>query len=428
MGGNNPLKLFLGPSQTLFHSIFSIFSQIYTIWDKTIRVYSTTTGELLRDIELPNDSKSFLVGICMDKKSPKILYGITQDGVLYAWKTGSGLVLWKKTFQRISSPIQVLEIFYDENDDAKLLIMDKMRFYLFSPKEEKIVRNYGIVKCNRGKIRAAVGPPKSNCFIYTVQHQLVAVKLKAQIEDRIVNHLNKSIIYAVAFHPKDDIVAVGDKEGRIVLYGGLFSDGNFVKSFYHWHSNRNPPRTIVFTATGLNFYSGGTERVLVKWTVNKPEEKTFLPRLSDTVAHAVISPDNLKFIICTEDNGIQVLNALHQQTAVIQNFSCVSDDGTNEATYPIGLKVNPRTQNLVLNGKVGSLQFFSTYSRSMLYTLDIVMQNINTKEKNNVIYSTRITNAAVNSFWLATVESFDDREYSSDTRLKFWSFDEVKQK
>ena len=54
---------------------------------------------------------------------------------------------------------------------------------------------------------------------------------------------------------------------------------------------------------GSIFYRGGNEHVLVKWTVNAPEVKHFLPRLSAPIVHLTVSPDNQFMAVSTLDNG-----------------------------------------------------------------------------------------------------------------------------
>lgn len=66
------------------------------------------------------------------------------------------------------------------------------------------------------------------------------------------------------------------------------------------------------------------------------------------------------------------MNAQFVPSAIIQNFTWIAEEQNIEKKFPIGLKVNPRSSSLVLNGRVGHLQFFSTHTRSLLFNVSIV--------------------------------------------------------
>jgi hypothetical protein len=56
--------------------------------------------------------------------------------------------------------------------------------------------------------------------------------------------------------------------------------------------------------------------------------------------------------------------------------------------------------------------------------------NYLTQERNEVIVNTDVTKVSFNSDgrWMATVEQRDDGETNIEVRLKFWHFDDVKQR
>lgn len=88
-----------------------------------------------------------------------------------------------------------------------------------------------------------------------------------------------------------------------------------------------------------------------------------------TPLHISIGADNQKIAVATDDNGIQILNAQNNPVAVIQYFTWIQFDRTAIPKFSVGLKVNPRTSSLVLNGRMGHLQFYSTYTRSLLFNV-----------------------------------------------------------
>lgn len=138
---------------------------------------------------------------------------------------------------------------------------------------------------------------------------------------------------------------------------------------YHWH--HTTVNSIAFTESGSHLYSGGNESVLVRWNLNESNSKDFLPRLAAPPCNLAVG--NQKIAVSTLDNGIQILDTQFKPITVVQNFTWVPADKTNVDKFPIGLKVNPRTCSLVLNGRIGHLQFYSTHTRSLLYNVSMMV-------------------------------------------------------
>lgn len=400
---------------------------IYVVWDQTVRAFSVTTGEYVRDYEGARDD---IVGIVINRNYPKILYACTRAGHVLGWKLESGVLQERReVLMNTRFTVDHFSIMYDEYDDAKFLISGdstKTIALIFCPTKWKIIETLPL-RFDKpvSQILLAPGGDKLNYFAMITDDLWHWVTIKPRLQMFTKKHCNSVQTRVVTCHPTEDIVAIGDAIGRVVLYKNFLRTKKAVPETYHWHPN--PVQCVVFSHTGTHFYSGGLERVLVKWTVGKQDAKDILPRLSDSVVQVAVAPENMKVALCTADNGIQILNALQRQTAVVQSFSRISDDFTGRNPYPIGIRVNPRTQTMILNGRIGCIQFFSTYSRSLLYTLDITLRNYNTLEQKKVIYNTVVTNVAVNAFWLATVENWNDNCYSAETRLKFWRYDESRQ-
>lgn len=67
---------------------------------------------------------------------------------------------------------------------------------------------------------------------------------------------------------------------------------------------------------------------------------------------------------------------------------------------------------------------------SLCLQLDITGMNYLTQERNDVIVNTDVTKVSLNcdGHWMATVEQRDDGETNMEVRLKFWHYDNVKQR
>lgn len=198
-----------------------------------------------------------------------------------------------------------------------------------------------------------------DCFLYCVNYAEHTVRKWKNINGDALTH--------VVCHPNEELVATGDVMGRILLYREIFKKGEPQTTLYHWH--HTPVTTITFTMSGSHFYSGGLENTLCHWELASDKPIDFVARMQGTPVHIVIGAENQKIAVSTDDNGIQILNAQNAPMAIIQNFTWIPYDKTNIPKFPIGLKVNPRTNCLVLNGRLGHLQFFSTHTRTLLYNV-----------------------------------------------------------
>ncbi|XP_055589155.1 WD repeat-containing protein 75-like [Uranotaenia lowii] len=401
---------------------------LYVVWDNIVRAFSVATGECIRDY----DGEGFeIVGLIIDRFNPKLLYACTRTGELLSWKANSG-VLNNREVIMDNIKVNHFSILYKEQNESSFLVVgDKMNvptIMIYCPTKRTITATHFLRSDTPipKPIKFAPGAEGLNFFAFITGHLWNYGEIRHKhIKITTKKHCNSVTATVISCHPTEDIVAVGDSIGRVVLYKHFLRQRSAVPETYHWHAN--PVQCVTFSHTGTHFYSGGLERCLIKWTVGKQDTKDILPRLSDSIQQIAVAPENLRVALCTADNGIQILNALQKQIAVVQSFSRISDDHTGRNAFPVGLRVNPRTQALILNGRVGCVQFFSTYSRSLLYTLDITLRNYNTVEQRQVIYNTVVTNVAVNAHWLATVETWNDNCYSSETRLKFWRYDDSRQ-
>lgn len=184
-------------------------------------------------------------------------------------------------------------------------------------------------------------------------------------------NIGRELLTCVACHPTEELVATGDVTGKILIYRQIFTDCEPMTTLYHWH--HTPVNCVSFTLSGSHFYSGGSENTLVNWYIHDIEIRKYLPRMWGTPVHIAIGPDNQKVAVATDDNGIQILNPQNNPIAIIQNFTWVPFDKTSIAKFPIGLKVCPRTSSLVMNGRIGHLQFYSTHTKSLLFNVSFIL-------------------------------------------------------
>ena len=233
-------------------------------------------------------------------------------------------------------------------------------------------------------------------------------------------------INVVACHPEEELIATGEVQGAIKLWRNIF-DVNPVKVELHWH--HMIVLSLAFSQSGSILYSGGAECVLVKWQImEKTIEKEFLPRLSGSIKQISVDPKHDRLAVSTDDNMIQMLNSNLTMLKSIQDFTQASKyDLGSFPPFPLGIVMNPRNQHLVMNGRIGHLQFFSTKTMKILFNMDITMRNVVPRTLKSNVFNVQVTHVAFSMLWMATVESWSDKINSSDLRLKFWRFNKDKQ-
>uniref|UniRef100_A0A182ILP5 WD repeat-containing protein 75 second beta-propeller domain-containing protein n=1 Tax=Anopheles atroparvus TaxID=41427 RepID=A0A182ILP5_ANOAO len=420
---------------------------LFVVYESSIQAFNVTTGDFVRSYE-SKAGDGHLIGMVLDSTQGKYIHGCTVDGLILSWKIDSGLLTDQLQIVKNKFIAESFHVLYDQNGVSSFLVLGtstKKLFIQYCPHKRlvlEVVRpaiHTDKVKgdqrlaapekhnndTNNVRIVAAPGGYGLNYFAYIAKSRWYWVRLKPTVYVDSMPHCSGVRPVVVACHPTDAILAVGDTLGRVVLYRNFLTKEKIIFETYHWHPR--PVNCLAFSSNGTHFYSGGNERVLVKWSVGQEEKADLIPRLTDSIVHIAVGPENLKLVLCTADNGIHVMNALHKQTATVQSFSKISDDVPEEELFPAALQLNPRTHTIIMNGRVGCIQFFSPYTKSMLYTLDITLRNYNTNEDHNVIHNTVVTNIAVNAHWLATVENWDDHHNSTETRLKFWKYNESRQ-
>ena len=317
----------------------------------------------------------------------------------------------------IESELHGIVSFKDQDSQLRLAMVDITK--------GKIVRTYPIkfLKESEAKIRLVDGHAGSNYFVVTQRQMLYVIDKNSAT---FIVHNNIQPINVVIVHPEEEIVVTGELTGRIILWRNIF-DKNPVKTELHWHHML--VLSLAFSQSGTVLYSGGAECVLVKWQIGeKTITKDFLPRLPGSIKQISVDPTRDRITLSTDDNAIHIISSNLKVLRSIQDFTRISpyNLGTSDP-YPAGIQVNPRNHQLVLNGRIGHLQFFSTKTMKLLFNVDISMRNVLPREKKKNNFSTEVTHCAFSMAWMATVESWNDRTNSPDSHLKFWKFDSERQ-
>lgn len=387
-----------------------------------VRAFDLSTGEWEFDLK---SSDGPVVGLQVSAVREEILLVVSESGTIYSYRWRSG-VLDTKTKLVFEGKIQSFHMLQRHTEFCVVIRSHNghQELEVFNIETGAFVHKFKIKLKNAGKPLIAMPLDARKYWILTQKKVIFVLgDHKKEVLHSFRTYMGCTIT-ALAMHPEEDCFATGDDSGRILLWRN-FLKAKQVHEIYHWH--HSPVSSVSFSQSGSFFYSGASEAVLVKWTINNPDTKNFLPRMSAEIAQIVVGNENSRVVVATKDNAIYIHDAQLKLQRTLQYFTYMPADDTEQNAFQAGLRVDPRTQALVLNGRVGHLQFFSTRTKSLLYNLDIAMQNVHTKEPQKILYNTRVTHVALNQEWMATVECWDDFEHAFEARLKFWCFSEEKQ-
>ncbi|XP_058986289.1 uncharacterized protein LOC131806328 [Musca domestica] len=399
---------------------------------KYINVYSTISGQLVRKLE---GASTTLVDYCYELDNEDIVVACSQSGEIltWEWKTGElksniqmnmncshgGAVtnfqilnLWGNS----ALPYAFVCLKVPKSNCVWRLLDRTCGKFVPVPMQMRLTPRTPLMAVDSKNFPNLV--IVQGYYVYFVNYKNWSFKR--------FNNAHKVPITVLQKHPKEECFATGDETGKVFLWREFTSKHEVKTSLYHWHHTK--VTSIYFTVSGANFFSSGEEAVLVKWNVENPEYRQFLPRISSKIQHVVVSPDNAQIAVCTVDNGVQFVGTENKILSNLQEFTYIVDDKTGNSKFPVGLRLNPRTNTLVLNGRTGSLQFYNTYTKNFLYNLNIVNQNLLSTESDRILYDIRVTKAAFNIDWLATGEVFNDNEHLPELRLKFWKYQEETQR
>ncbi|XP_017121115.1 WD repeat-containing protein 75 [Drosophila elegans] len=394
-----------------------------------VQVYATSTGELTRVLD---DATAPLISLELDLKQPELLIGCTSTGELVRWNWRAGVLKKTVALKLDSGDTTVLTChlmnLYKGGDTACAFVTTKRKsgdqvnwFVVNTNTGEKIEVNCGL----KLKVRTPLVDVGKGEFKYIVLAQGFYIYFVNYVTWKFCRYKNflKQTVTCVRMSPCEMVAAIGDSNGKIYLWRDFEQKETMTSTLFHWHYME--VTSLAFSPSGASIYSGGHETVLVKWPIATPENRTYLPRMSNVIRHIVVSNDNETVLVCTEDNAIILITGSSCQIkSTVQHFTYETKNKTGLGKFPVGLRLNPRTNTLVLNGRSGHLQFYSAYTKSMLYNLRVVDTNFRSEEDNHIIYNTRITRAAFNINWMATGEVYNDMETFAEVRLKFWQYNE----
>ncbi|KAK2562049.1 WD repeat-containing protein 75 [Acropora cervicornis] len=386
--------------------------------DSKIRIYSTATGDFLRELK---GHESDVTDLKINPTNHLQLVSCAEGEVIF-WDYSDGRILKRYAIRGIIGGLLlhsalkesiILIMQYNEREVA-LLEENEAEVEEFESEEtkkrkkEKAVDredHVGIFNAKeKTKLRLLI-KQSGNAKQTTINgngNLLASVKGRNLYLWNFASEKLNTISFrgafftCAAFHPYEACIAAGKSSGEIVLCQGLDqASENPITTILHWHSHA--VGDITFSHDGSTILSVGQKGVLVKWQY-KTHQQQFLPRLGTPILHVAVSPND-------------------SLTAVSQK--------DNTHNHNLGITFDPRSKALVTDNSPGDLQFYLPQTDHPIFFLDVVKENyIAPKSFKEYLVFTKIDHVAFNDdgSWLATVERRNDKENALELRLKFWEY------
>lgn len=338
----------------------------------TVLAFSVKTGELVNKFEAAKDK---LIKIEFDIGNKDLLIGCTESGQIVKWKCKKGTIEETKELKlpKLAKVSAFALISLDYNGSGvKAIVVYKtinrrqmLDFFDVNTGSKSI--SHFSYDLNMSNV-ILITNNNLNLFVLVQQYIMYVVDVKSWKTNKITNACRHNIS-CLEFHPTQKVFATGDVKGQIFLWRNYFERFPLT-TLYHWHHTQ--VNAIQFTESGSSLYSSGNENVLVRWGLTTGKgDKTFLPRLPGNGVQLALCTNNAKLAVSLEDNSILILADHQTIESTIQLFSLIPNSKTNLPKFPIGFKLNPRNQSILYNGRIGQVQLFSTYTKSLLYNVSI---------------------------------------------------------
>ncbi|KAI9013838.1 quinon protein alcohol dehydrogenase-like superfamily [Phycomyces nitens] len=406
-----------------------------------VKVYSVATGAVVKVLSRSPASGGHngkITRVILNPKNPMQLYSASLDGTIKLWDYNDEILL--KTY-RIGAAIEHMVISAVRPEEAYIVVNKETVAGEKKEKNEKIVYRYALGNdlplTSQDRLRWITSMPECHCVDVSNDGRFVAMagRYKCVVwkvtegeervsESELRSYTFKELLTVLAFSPDNTCIAVGDQSGRITLQYCLApgTEAKPLVSVFHWH--HLPVKALRFMGDGTYLMSGGDEAVLVIWQL-ETDNRQFLPRLGGSITSINISPNHKYYSVGLADNSIRLINSISQTIEqVIQGLQYAQVE-SNRLPLTTGLMVEPRNNNIVLNGVPGSLQFYNTQGDHHVMDLEVAPTNHTArKEITDKIVTSNVEHVAFlpRGEWMATVDMRDDGETSVELYLKFWQW------
>jgi len=470
-----PTSTIAGQDLTYAPPAFSLDGKyVFCCRGDAVRVFVKATGAVLRDLR---GHRNTVTSVCLHPKNRFQIFSTSLDNSIILWDFEDGLLLNRfdldlKALATVKhGPFNVARLHglylpHGVTEDGKetgapsafLLVRPQKR----PDKTPHLTLLRGVMPAPHAPAfvfdtfaigRRSIGDPYSVDFGCDGRLAVSIKGKKLGVYDtkkrEFLMHYNKTDeMISVACHPHLPLVVVGCANGKILAINEI-DQPHVTRVVYHWHSL--PVTALAFTKDGTHFLSGGHECVLVRWNLHAAGDRKYVPRVGAAIRRIAISASNDFYAVSLSDNSVAVYGSTRVPEAVFRGmikcpFKRAPDDGfannnsadiTNKnhnvdvdvptavrlSAVPTGLHLDPRSNCLVLNGRLGHLQFYDLTQDRCLQSLDILNLNFvspDSLDGGQILAEVKLIAFDGRGEWLVTVEQWKTVEISQQLRLKVW--------
>ncbi|XP_052741260.1 WD repeat-containing protein 75 [Bicyclus anynana] len=400
---------------------------IILIVENVARVYNIQTGDCTRTLETEG-SINELVAVQFPEDEDYNLCGCSDNGLVTTWTWEQGAVLREVQLQ-IPNSAKVCTFNVIDSNECFIISydhsIDKVYTATHSLKNGSLLYDYiqrklkyfeimcvAIGWC-QGDRFAAFSNGTSTLHIQNLKHPHMKTELM---------NFNGFRILSVAAHHREPMIAITDTLGRVtVIRGNLYDTRNIGREVLHWHCL--PTFASCFSTQGNYLITGGVEKVLVKWTLgnlaDRANQKAFIPRLPGIIRYITANSNHIA--ITLSNNSVVIASAIMRVVTTILECGGLSPVGR---VLGASLVYYRPSKALLMPGRTGHLQLYSTTTDKVLYNIDVTQMNSLTSERQNLIpLEVEVTCAAIcaTGSWLVTSEYRNDGTNYPEEQLKFFA-------
>jgi WD40 repeat protein len=234
----------------------------------------------------------------------------------------------------------------------------------------------------------------------------------------IVKHTTFPLTTSLEYHPTEPYIAVGTKNGNILLVYNFSKKQDSVVSSLNWHAHE--VRTIAFSPDGAYMLSGGEEGVLVCWQL-ETAHKQFFPRLGGALDYIQVSSKGDFYSLSMAQNSIKIFDSVRNK------ISCVAR-GLQTSDRRISKQLNDTNVNIVGKG-LGTVLFASSTGFLQEFdALDDISKNSLQLVQWNYVSRANSKDSVIAPFKVRFAERFETGELVSVVeeakgfcQLQFWN-------
>ena len=288
-----------------------MFSYFFSIVGSSVKMYSTTTGEIVSTLSASRPLKSdsspptngeqrhnsdLITAAVLNPNNPLQLITGSLNGYIMVWDILEASLLQIFDLQQPITHLCAHEKFKDT------VFVGASRAVGSNPALPKPPEDWGVVLrvvlsqhplkitvLGQTRRLSGLAISASGTWVIATGGHKIYVAQASSTKSKFVKYVSPERLTCLACHPLDDHLVTGDEKGNIRLWYALderivVKDVGLEKkaptATLHWHAHA--VSSLAFTSNGAYLLSGGEEAVLVIWQL-QTGKKEFVPRLGSPI-------------------------------------------------------------------------------------------------------------------------------------------------